>query len=150
MKYQLHFTISEYFQGVDGYPVPEDYGYWVPLMKHFIERSDTVEIHCWNEEKEVIKEMNALVQSHPRLPKDVNLTIFHCSLTDEVAHHLLYEHIAETENIKWFSIFLSKGDITMFHSEHWGTEFFAPDLSQEDIAYIRSVMPKVTNFHEYK
>lgn len=147
MKYQLHFTIPAF---PNPNPMPEDYEYWVPLMKYFIEKSDTIEIHCWNEEKEVIKETKALVQDDPELPEDMKLTIFRGILTYDISHHLLYDHIAETENIKWFSIFLSKGDTTMFHSEHWGTEFFAPNLSEEEIAYITSVMPKDTNFNQYE
>lgn len=150
MKYQLHFTFSTYQIGRDGFTqIQEDYSYWVPLMKHFIEKSDTVEIHCWNEEDEVIKETKSLVKEPPELPENMKLTIFRGKLTDDISHYLLYNHIAETENIKWFSIFLSKGDTTMFHSEHWGTEFFAPNLSEEEIAYITSVMPKDTNFHQY-
>jgi len=145
MKYQLHFTIPEFPS-----PMPENYEYWVPLMKYFIEKSDTIDIHCWNEEKEVIKETKALVQDDPESPEDMELTIFRGILTDDISHHLLTNHLAETENIKWFSIFLSKGDITMFHSEHWGTEFFAPNLSEEEIAYITSVMPKDTNFNQYE
>jgi hypothetical protein len=150
MKYQLHFTFPTFQTGHDGYtPIQEDYSYWVPLMKHFIEKSDTVEIHCWNDEDEVIKETKALVKELPKLPEDMTLTIFRGKLTDDISHYLLYNHIAETKNIKWFSIFLSKGDTTVFHSEHWGTEFFAPNLSQEEITYITSVMPKDTNFHQY-
>jgi len=150
MKYQLHFTFPTFQTGHDGYtPILEDYSYWVPLMKHFIEKSDTVEIHCWSDEDEVIKETKALVKEPPELPEDMKLTIFRGKLTDDISHYLLYNHIAETENIKWFSIFLSKGDTTMFHSEHWGTEFFAPNLSEEEIAYITSVTPKDTYFHQY-
>lgn len=150
MKYQLYFTFSTYLIGRDGYTqIQEDYSYWVPLMKHFIEKSDTVEIHCWNEEDEVIKETKDLFKEPPELPENMKLTIFRGKLTDDISHHLLYNHLAEMENIKWFTIFLSKGDTTMFHSEHWGTEFFAPNLNEEEVAYITSVMPKDTNFNQY-
>jgi hypothetical protein len=145
MKYQLHFTIPPFPD-----PMPENQEYWVPLMKYFLEKSDTIDIHCWNEEKEVIKETKALFQEEPELPEDMELTIFRGILTDDISHHLLYNYIVETENIKWFSIFLSKGDTTMFHSEHWGTEFFAPNLSDEEISYITLVMPKDTNFNQYE
>ena len=144
MKHQLHFTIPPFPD-----PMPENQEYWVQLMRYFLEKSDTIDIHCWNEEKEVIKETKALFQDDPELPEDMELTIFRGILTDGISHHLLYNYIVETENIKWFSIFLSKGDTTMFHSEHWGTEFFAPNLSDEEISYITLVMPKDTNFNQY-
>ena len=145
MKYQLHFTIQAFPD-----TMLENYDYWVPLMKYFIQKSDTIEIHCWNEEKEVIQETKAFFQDDPELPEDMELTIFQGILTEDISHHLLYNHIAEMENIKWFSIFFSKGDTTMFHSEHWGTEFFAPNISEEEISFITSVMPKDTNFNQYE
>jgi hypothetical protein len=46
--------------------------------------------------------------------------------------------------------FLSKNATTIFHSEHWGMEFFAPNVNEKDIAFIKSVMPKETNFNQYK
>ena len=149
MKYQLYFSISEHGVGEDDYtPIHEDYSFWVSVMRYFMEKSDSVEIHCWNGEEEVIEETKFFFKGEPERPD--NMTVFQGALTEELAAHLLTAPVTRSGNIKWFSIFLSKGDQTLFHSEHHGSEFFAPNLSKKEIAYIKSVMPAaITNYHQY-
>lgn len=152
MNYKLHFTIPTYTEGNDTFPIPENenYDYWVPLISKFIEQSDVIEIHCWNDEKASITEMTLLFKGSSEIVYEGNLTVIKGSLTDDVSNHLLYKSVNKSDKLKWFSVFLSKNNTSVFHSEHWGTEFFAPNVSEEDIAYIKSVTPSDTNFYQYK
>jgi len=138
--YQLHFEP----------PYCDNYDYWVSLMTHYLSRSDMMEIHCWTEESEVIEELESILENSYEAVVESNITIFKVKTTPEVIHHLLTANIGKEGEIKWFSIFLSKNNKTVFHSEHWGKEFFAPDVNEEEIAFITSVMPKETNFHQYQ
>jgi hypothetical protein len=138
--YQLYFTP----------PVCDKYDYWVSLMTHYLSRSDLLEIHCWNEEREVLEELASLLENPYEKVIETNLTIFKMKTMPDVVNHLLTDNIGREGEIKWFSIFLSKNNKTIFHSEHWGTEFFAPDVNEEDIEFITSVMPEGTNFHQYQ
>lgn len=152
MEYKLHFTIPTFTEDLDTFPIPknENYDYWVPLISYFIEQSNIIEIHCWNDEKDVIKETTLLFEDSFKIVNGRDITVIKASKTDYLSNHLLYENIKTNGKLKWFSIFLSKNETPLLHSEHWGTEFFAPNLSEEDIAYIKSVTPTDTDFHQYK
>jgi hypothetical protein len=138
--YQLHFTVSDY----------EKNDYWVLLMNYFLTQSDTLEIHCWDEEEEVVEETKSIFKNSFETVIENNLTIFKGNKTLDVVNHLLLNNVDIEGKIKWFSIFLSKNNITIFHSEHWGREFFAPNVNEKDIAFIKSVMPNETSFNQYK
>ncbi|WP_050180576.1 hypothetical protein [Domibacillus robiginosus] len=150
MKYQLHFTVPTFTEEFDVFPNPDNYDYWVPLMRTFIEQSDTIEIHCWNDEKDIIKETNLLFKDSAEIIHGRDITIIKGSKTEDILNHLLYKNVKINGKLKWFSIFLSRNKVTLLHSEHWGTAFFAPNLSEEDIAFTKSVTPKKTNFNLYK
>lgn len=139
MKYQLHFSLFVY----------EQINYWVPLMKYFLLKSDTIEIHCWNDEKVIVEETKSILKGNFEIISEYNLTIFKGNITSDVVNFLLCNNVDAEGKIKWFSIFLSKSASTIFHSEHWGMEFFAPNVNEKDIAYIKSVMPIETNFNQY-
>ncbi|HER2025548.1 hypothetical protein LCL90_23140 [Bacillus infantis] len=139
MNYQLYFSL----------PVYEKADYWVPLMKYFLVQSNTIEIHCWNEEKGIVKETQTMFKGSFEISKEYNLTLFKGNLTPDVVDYLLINNVNVEGKIKWFSIFLMNNATTIFHSEHWGNEFFAPNVNKKDIAFIKSVMPSGTNFHQY-
>lgn len=151
MKHKLHFTIPVYTEENDAFPIPENesYEYWVPLMENFIEQSNAIEIHCWNEEKDIIKETALLFINNAEIVKEDNLTIIKGSITEEISNHLLYENLNTIGRLKWFSIFLIKNNAPVFQAEHWGTEFFVSDISEETAAFIKSVMPTGTDFYMY-
>ncbi|MER2261495.1 MAG: hypothetical protein ABS934_05720 [Psychrobacillus sp.] len=140
MIYQLYFSISDEDGKMD---------YWVPLMNYFLSQSDTLEIHCWNEEEVVIEETKSMLEDSFEIIMENNLTVFKGNKVLDIVNHLLSNNVNVEGKIKWFSIFLSKNSTTIFHSEHWGTEFFAPNVNEKDIAFIKSVMPKETNFNQY-
>lgn len=140
MIYQLHFSVSEY----------ENIDYWVPLMNYFLSQSDTIEIHCWNEEEVVVEETKSIVKGSFETIIENELIIFKGYKTIDVVNHLLFNNVDIKGKVKWFTIFLSKNDTTIFHSEHWGMEFFAPNVNEKDIEFIKSVMPIETNFNQYK
>lgn len=151
LKENLHVEISTYMLGESAFRIPEgdNYDYWSPLIGYFLDKSDNIEIHCWNVESTVIEEMkstsNLLVISY-----EYELTYFKGNLTSEVKNFLLNHSVNKNGEFKWFSIFLRKGSKTIFHSEHWATEFFMPDVSGKEIAYIHSLMPINTNFNQYQ
>ena len=140
MIYQLYFSISDEDGKMD---------YWVPLMNYFLSQSGTLEFHCWNEEEVVIEETKSMLEDSFEIIMENNLTIFKGNKALDIVNHLLSNNVNVEGKIKWFSIFLSKNSTTIFHSEHWGTEFFAPNVNEKDIAFIKSVMPIETNFNQY-
>jgi len=151
MKYKLHFTIPTFTEDLDTFPTPEseNYDFWVPLINYFIKQSNIIEIHCWNEEKDVIEETTLLFEDSFKIVNGRDITVIKGRKIDYMSNYLIYENLKTNGRLKWFSIFLSNNNTPIFHSEHWGTEFFAPNLREENIVYIKSIMPTGTDFHQY-
>lgn len=152
MNENLWFGIPTHSYGDSYFPIPanENYHYWVHLMKHFLAQSDTIEIHCWNAETDTIGEMISSLNEFFLVTKEGELTIFKGNKTSSVTDYLLNNIENKDGELKWFSVFLKRNTGTFLSSEHWGTEFFAPNINEKDIAFIKSVMPPETNFHQYQ
>lgn len=151
LKTQLHFelTVFEENRGEDRIPASGNYDYWLLLMEYFLAKSDVFEIHCWNEEAANIDELTANLPGLFEITKKSQLTIFVGILTVEIAEFLLTHHVGKDGRLAWFSVFLSNGEQHIFSSEHWGTEFFVPDVTEEDLVFIKHVAPDETNFNQY-
>ena len=147
MNYRLYFSVPTFSLENDGFPMTGTYDYWLPLMEYFLKGSDTIEIHSWNDEKQVIEEISCF-SNLMEIPTEHKLTYYKGKLTPEIAEHILRNNVTDNGRLKWFSIFLSKDGKSIFDSGHWGTEFFAHSVNQNDISFIKSVMPTDTNFHK--
>lgn len=151
LKTQLQFELTEFIDGdgVERIPAIGNYDYWLLLMEYFLAKSDTFEIHCFNEEAGVIEELTTSLPGLFDIDDKQGMTIFSGLLTLEIAEYLMSCHVSEKKKLKWFSIFLSKGEQHIFSSEHWGTEFFVPDITEKDLLFIKHVAPDDTHFNEY-
>ncbi|TWT04444.1 hypothetical protein FQV26_16025 [Planococcus sp. CPCC 101016] len=151
LKTQLQFELTEFAdnQASDRIPAIGNYDYWLLLMEYFLAKSDTFEIHCFNEEAAAIEELTSSFPGLFDIDKKGGMTIFSGLLTLEIAQFLMSHHVSEKKMLKWFSVFLSRGEQHIFSSEHWGTEFFVPDVTEEDLLFIKHVAPYGTHFNEY-
>ncbi|SFB06741.1 MULTISPECIES: hypothetical protein [unclassified Bacillus (in: firmicutes)] len=152
MLFQLVFHIPNYTKDHSSFPMPigGGYSYWFPLLSFFLDKANTLEIHCWNEEIETIEEMQTLYKESFEIVAEENLTIFKAVKSDELKSYLLNNHLNDDGKLKWFTVNLDKGLTQVFHSGHWGTEFFVPTASEEDITFIESVTPIGTQMHQYR
>jgi hypothetical protein len=150
MLFNLFFNLPVYTKEESTFPIPEneDYSYWNPLMKYFLDKADSVEFQCWNEEVETINELKSLFIQALEIVLEENLTIFKGPVTPALSNYLLLNFLNERNELKWFTVNLGDGEKEVFHSGHWGTEFFASAVIEEDIAYIKGVTPVETGFHQ--
>lgn len=151
MKNNVALQLPLYTNDHGAFPIPLDnnYDYWLRLANRFIEKADTIEIQCWNEEMEIIKELITLHKDPFLVEKEENLTIFKGIRTSALSEYLLNEFTGGNGRFKWFTINFLKGEKTLFHSGHWATEFFMPNLSEDEIKFIQSVIPEGTILHRY-
>ena len=119
-------------------------------MEYFLAKSDLFEIHCFDEETAAIEELSSDLPGLFDIDRKQGMTIFSGLLTLEIAEYLMSRHVSAKGKLKWFSVFLSRGEQHIFSSEHWGTEFFVPDITDEDLLFIKHVAPDDTLFNEYK
>lgn len=151
LEYNLTINISVYTEANSTFPKPtnENYDYWNPLLNYFLTRSDTIEIHCWNEEIETINELKLLFNGKMDMVKEENITIFKLIKSTITIDYLLNNSVNKNGELKWFTVNLEKLMKPVFHSGHWGTEFFIPNVTKEDIAYIKSITPERAILHEF-
>jgi len=147
MNYRFYFSVPTFPAENDSFPMTDNYEYWIPLMGYFLKGSDNIEIHSWYDEKQVIEEISYF-SNLKKIPTEHNLSYYKGNLIPEIVEHILRNNVTNNGRLKWFSIFLSKDGQSIFNSEHWGTEFFAHAINKNDISFIKSIMPKDTNFHK--
>ena len=151
MQSNLVFNISTYSDDNSTFPKPEagNYDYWVPLLEYFLAKTDIIEIHCWNEEIETIEEITSLCIENIEIIKEDNLTIFKGIKTSRLSEYILHSKLNKNSELKWFTVNLEVNQMSVFHSGHWGTEFYVPNVSNNDIAFIKSVTPPETDYHQF-
>ncbi|WP_088015045.1 hypothetical protein [Gottfriedia acidiceleris] len=149
MQNNLVFHIPTYTDDDSTFPKPvnENYDYWDQLIKYFLQKSDTIEVHCWNEEIDTIEEIKKL--NSFEIYKEDNITVFKGMKNSILSMYLSKHHINNIGEFKWFTVNLKKGMVPVFHSGHWGTEFVVPNAIDEDIELIKSIIPAETSFHQY-
>lgn len=151
MQNNLAFNIPTYTEDHSAFPKPaiESYDYWIPLLEYFLTKSDAIEIHCWNEEIETIDEIKSLHKIEFEMIKEENITIFKGKITSALSDYLINNNRNKIGEFKWFTVNLNKGMESVFHSGHWGTEFFVPNAMEKDVTFIKIVTPIDTGFHQF-
>ncbi|TKC19053.1 hypothetical protein [Robertmurraya kyonggiensis] len=127
-------------------PICGNYDYWTALTHYFLPKANTIEIHCWNEEIETIKDVEVLFKDKKY---EGNLTIFRGENDFALTDYLLKAHLNRSGEFKWFTVNLDMDTSSVFHSGHWGTELFVPNATERDIAFIKSVIPDETIIVQY-
>lgn len=140
----VHFETSRCVTD-EGKFIADDPSFWVPLMQYFFSESDFIKIHCWTGEEQVNDEIRHEL-TELTIKHDQYMTIYEGPLTEKIIDFLTQNPQDEDGQIKWFSIFLYKNGNYHFSSEHFGTEFHANDLNEEQFKFVKSVVPKDTNF----
>ncbi|GAM14960.1 hypothetical protein [Mesobacillus selenatarsenatis] len=145
---EVQFTVPwSYSDEVDTtFPLPDDYEYWRPLVKHFLERTDTVEIHCWNEEQEAIQGIQSVLNSSVQVGS--HMTIIEIS-NDKNVQDILLNKYKKNNRFKWFTVNLMFHGEVIFHSGHWATEFAFTARNTEEALWIQGVTPRNTDFFFY-
>lgn len=148
MQKKIVFQIPTYTTKNSTFPRPykKQYAHWVPLLKYYLEKANRVEIHCWNDEKEIISEIKSF-----QLETVVGetITIFRGNKTESLSNYLLSNHLNENDKLKWFTVNLFDEQHLVFHSGHWGTEFYVPKAIDYDYSFMKNVTPIETNFHVF-
>lgn len=123
-------------QVTDG-SVPSDW--WKKLVRHFVKTGDPLEIRCWKEESEIIRQASL----YGTAAEDG----FEISVKGTVTPGLLEELLAEgqlekglfQQATRYFTIHTQHASLH-FWSEHYGTELYIDGASSDDISFVSSVI----------
>ncbi|WP_043932100.1 hypothetical protein [Bacillus sp. EB01] len=147
MRTNLYFSIptitDEHSTSIMPYTLK--YDYWQPLVNFFIPKADTIEIHCWNEEEQILTKLKNFFLDG-KIEYQENLTIFKGNL-DPGLEELVVNHFSGTDStLKWFTLNLLHSETLVFHSGHWATEFFVSEANDKDMEPLVRIMPKGTDW----
>ncbi|PAE19290.1 hypothetical protein [Robertmurraya siralis] len=145
----IYFKINELEYTDSGYRISVSYSFWKPLMNYILAMSDSIEIRCWNDEKEVINELKERFLTELVYKVERNETVFSGALTPKIAEYLTSNFLGKENQLKWFSLFFHRKGRFLFSSEHNGTEFVGYDFNTEQIETIKKRMPNNINFHTW-
>lgn len=123
----------------------EPNSFWRQIMKYFLQKADSIEIHCWNEETTTIEEIKSQFYLDTDIIQEDKLTIFHGKNTAAFTQYISNKAGA----LKWFTVNLMNGKTMVLHSSHWGTEIFVPNVTEQEISFIKSVSPKDALIESY-
>lgn len=124
-------------------PIGETYDYWEKIISYFLTKADTVEIHCWKDEKASMNELSHFEEK--AAADDGDLIIFTVKKTPALSEFLVKSHL-KNGRMKWFTVNLILRGETVLHSGHWGTELAVYGLSEEDLSFITNTVPSETDF----
>lgn len=139
-RYVVHIDLLKGREIPGGAIVPNSYEYWEPLISYFINRSNNFRIDCWAGEEKAIQRAATFGEILETELK--NMKVFTGKLTKEFINELINNPFDGDGKIQWFSIFLMNEDRFIFSLEHYGSELVFDSVSEEDVAYICSVMPE--------
>lgn len=145
----IYFEISDLEYTDSGYRISVSYSFWKPLMNYILAMSDSLEIRCWNDEKEVINELKERFLTELVYKVDRNETVYSGALTPKITEYLTSNFLGDENQLKWFSLFFRRKGCFFFSSEHNGTEFVGYDLNPDQIEAIKRLIPNNINFHTW-
>lgn len=127
----------------------QDYTYWLELMAYYLKRADSIDIHIWHGEVDVIRELEANTALHKRDLAPLMMKGFGGAITPELIHFILNESFNSSGAIKWFSIFLKRGGELLFESGHNGAELIAQQPTAKEIEMMKSVLPSNATYQHF-
>lgn len=109
---------------------------WREIILYFSKMADTICIQYWKWEE--IK--NKLHISNATSEEIGEVIILKCNLTSDILHQILSINYGQNENI-CFSIGLSRDKEAFFYAEHYGKEYHILRIHEDDVTYIKSIIP---------
>ena len=113
--------------------------WWREVVKHFLRAGDPLEIRCWKEEEDEIRQA-----SRYGTPAAENYEVSVKSIvTDEFLEEILSDEPTDkslyNKMTKYFTINAERGTFR-FCSAHYGTEMYIEGASEEDVSFFQKVM----------
>jgi hypothetical protein len=148
MGIHLRIQFPHEMDGEGIHPYLENYGALRKIMERFMENCESLEVHCWEDETDAIRELAAVSDQ-----VDVdggNPTIIRTKCTREVKDLILNRGLNEKNQYKWFTVFFKRGGEIYFSAEHWGSSAYIPNVGEEDIKFIRAAAGKDADIFQYR
>lgn len=127
--------------------VPQSIAYWHELWDTYTMNFVSVEIHCWKEETEQIKELTQLAAF-----STVNglIMIFTITLDETNRAYLRGQSIDPEGGLKWFTLFFYKQSIQMLEIAQYGSEIVLYGVNKNEANEFKKLFPKTAQTEYFK
>jgi len=110
IHYRIQFPHEMDGEGI--HPYLENYGALRKIMERFMENCESLEVHCWEDETDAIRELIAV--SDRADVEEGNPMIIRTKCTPEVKDLLLNRGLNEKNQYKWFTVFFKRKGKSIF------------------------------------
>lgn len=115
---------------------------WRKVTKYLIEKCKYIEFSCWHTDSDKVKEIERKMKKYEKIV-ELNQVNVRGEITEEVIALVTERFLDEKGNIKWFYVSLYESEdtnSTIFHANHYGTNYMIDQLEEEGLIYIKSII----------
>lgn len=138
--YTVALYSGAFFEKPSGAMVPVDLEHWRPLVRYFAARCNRFRADCWLKDAALLDMFEPYAEQHS--PGHVSPAFAIGRLAPELLETILNEPFDSDGAVKWFTLFLKEDDATVLTSAHNGAEIYLSEVSGEELAWIRSILPE--------
>jgi hypothetical protein len=113
---------------------------WKTLVRHYAARCNRFRVDCWKSDAAPLDMFRPYAETES--PAAANPAFVVGRLAPELLEAILEDPFRPDGEVKWFSLFLVCDDKTLMSSEHNGGEVILHQLSSEELAWVRSLLPE--------
>ena len=118
--------------------VPQGILYWKELWDTYTTDFASVEILCWKEETQQIKELTPLAA---HIKKQGLIILFTITLDETKRAYLRGESIDPEGGLKWFTLHFYKNDIQMLEIIYYGSEIVLYGVDKKEAEEFKKLFP---------
>lgn len=127
--------------------VPLGMTYWTKLWDTYTFDFASVEIQCWKEETQYIKELTPLAAHFKEQGLIMSFTI---TLDDTNRAYLRGQSFDPEGGLKWFTLYFYKNDIQMLEIEQYGSEIVLYGINPLEAKEFQKLFPDTAHAEYFK
>lgn len=123
--------------------------FWKSIVMYFMEGADHFRVDCWNEEREVLAELDSVCVTREKV-KMCEMQTFKIPVNEKAIEILLTNGNKDYQRSKWFNLGLYKGNQHIVEISHYGKEGCIYCEYKSDITAVKYFIPANATIHQYK
>ncbi|MEZ4768843.1 MAG: hypothetical protein R2844_10520 [Caldilineales bacterium] len=137
--YGIDLFSTLFLDTASGPRIPVALEHWPPLVRHFGARCNRFRADCWARDAALLDVFRPYADDES--PPGANPAIIVGRLSPELLEIILREPFDSDGGVKWFTLMLMQDDEISLSSAHNGAEIRLTGVSDEEMAWVRSILP---------
>ena len=137
--YVLHLEATSIHYEND-IPMPDNLDHWRPMVRHFAQHCNRFRADCWPRDAAALAMFQPYVETQS--PPGASPVVVVGRLAPDLLEMILSDPFDADGAVKWFTLLLAIDDTIVMSSAHNGAEIFCGEVSDEELAWIQSILPQ--------